>query len=178
MARFTMDIGELNGNTRKTEDYLYKLQKQLEYMFSHLTPEDNYSDEAKAIYVSASERQASNDSSIAELRAIMVAQNAVINAINRSSETETINSDRVSFEDARIKGAIIEGSKYNIDSNGITIAGGSFSGSLNNQGATLGPLSIDASDAHIGAYAIAAALTDIYQKLVNLDARVTALENQ
>jgi len=56
--------------------------------------------------------------------------------------------------------------------------GSDHSGSINNSGATLGPLSIDASDAHIGTYAIAAALTDIYQKLVNLDARVTALENQ
>lgn len=48
MAIFTSDIGIEQD---KVADYLYQLNENLTYMFNNLTPEDNYSEEARLSYV-------------------------------------------------------------------------------------------------------------------------------
>lgn len=44
---------------REVSDYLYELNENLTYMFNNLTPEDNYSEEARLIYVERGEHIAS-----------------------------------------------------------------------------------------------------------------------
>lgn len=53
MAVFTSDsVDSLNSvGDKKLRSYLYKLNEDLIYMFNNLTPEDNYSDTARLVYV-------------------------------------------------------------------------------------------------------------------------------
>ncbi len=53
MAVFTSDsVDRLNSiEDRKIRAYLYKLNEDLTYMFNNLTPEDNYSELARLVYV-------------------------------------------------------------------------------------------------------------------------------
>lgn len=48
MAIFTSDIG---NDSKRVADYLYQLNENLTYMFNNLTPEDNYSEDAKLQYI-------------------------------------------------------------------------------------------------------------------------------
>jgi hypothetical protein len=43
---------------RDVAEYLYELNENLTYMFTHLTPEDNYSEDARLIYVQRGQRLA------------------------------------------------------------------------------------------------------------------------
>lgn len=56
MATFTQ-ITELND--QRVADYLYELNENLSYMFNHLSPEDNYSEDARLIYVQRGKRLSS-----------------------------------------------------------------------------------------------------------------------
>ena len=57
MAVFTSDsVDRLNSiGDRKIRSYLYKLNEDLTYMFNNLTPEDNYSELARLVYVADKE---------------------------------------------------------------------------------------------------------------------------
>lgn len=56
MATFTQ-ITELND--QRVADYLYELNENLSYMFNNLSPEDNYSENARLIYVQRGKRLSS-----------------------------------------------------------------------------------------------------------------------
>lgn len=60
MAVFTSDsVDRLNSiEDRKIRSYLYKLNEDLAYMFNNLTPEDNYSELARLVYVADRENVA------------------------------------------------------------------------------------------------------------------------
>lgn len=60
MAVFTSDtVDRLNSiEDRKIRSYLYKLNEDLTYMFNNLTPEDNYSEMARLVYVEDKENVA------------------------------------------------------------------------------------------------------------------------
>lgn len=60
MAVFTLDsVDRLNSiEDRKIRSYLYKLNEDLTYMFNNLTPEDNYSELARLVYVADRENVA------------------------------------------------------------------------------------------------------------------------
>ena len=55
MAIFTQDTAD----SSKIESYLYELNENLTYMFNNLTPEENYSEAARLIYVQRGQRLAS-----------------------------------------------------------------------------------------------------------------------
>lgn len=55
MAIFTQDTVD----SSKIESYLYELNENLTYMFNNLTPEENYSEAARLIYVQRGQRLAS-----------------------------------------------------------------------------------------------------------------------
>ena len=55
MAIFTQDTAD----SSKIESYLYELNENLTYMFNNLTPEENYSEDARLIYAQRGERLAS-----------------------------------------------------------------------------------------------------------------------
>ncbi len=60
MAVFTSDsVDRLNNiDDRKIRSYLYKLNEDLTYMFNNLTPEDNYSEMARLVYIQDRENYA------------------------------------------------------------------------------------------------------------------------
>lgn len=60
MAVFTSDsVDRLNSiEDRKIRSYLYKLNEDLAYMFNNLTPEDNYSELARLVYIADRENVA------------------------------------------------------------------------------------------------------------------------
>lgn len=55
MAVFTQGIVDNLSDTRVAE-YLYELNENLTYMFNNLTPEDNYSEDARLLYVQRGKR--------------------------------------------------------------------------------------------------------------------------
>lgn len=198
MARFTMDTGGLN-DAKKIEAYLYKLNKNLEYMFSHLTPEENYSEEAKAVYVASGARQSASESEIASLRAAMVDRENVIYFINASPEAEKIGADRISIDGIESANGSLrigrDGSVYliakisasDIDSSDITIGGsgngkitlknasGTEIGHMDKTGAAVHGFSVGTSDASLAyngiTYPIGATLADLLARVAALEAR-------
>ena len=54
-----MALFSQNTVDRDVTEYLYELNENLTYMFTHLTPEDNYSEEARLIYAQRGKRIAS-----------------------------------------------------------------------------------------------------------------------
>ena len=55
MAIFTQDTGD----NKKIEAYLYELNENLTYMFNNLSPEENYSEQARLTYVQRGEKLSS-----------------------------------------------------------------------------------------------------------------------
>lgn len=100
MALFTMDTAGPNfdGDLSKVESYLYKLDRDLRYMFTHLTPEENYSEDARLIYVANGERQASIEVSLDQINLEMVKKDEVVSAINLSEEGVKIQGSKISLE--------------------------------------------------------------------------------
>jgi hypothetical protein len=57
MAQFTQSTaGSLVSDDGRVADYLYELNENLSYMFNNLTPEDNYSEDARLTYVQRGKR--------------------------------------------------------------------------------------------------------------------------
>jgi hypothetical protein len=57
MAQFTQStVGSLVSDDGRVADYLYELNENLSYMFNNLTPEDNYSEDARLTYVQRGKR--------------------------------------------------------------------------------------------------------------------------
>ena len=59
MAAFNISsIGsvESSSDLKKVKSYLYKLSEELDYMFNNLTPEDNFSEMARVVYVEQGEK--------------------------------------------------------------------------------------------------------------------------
>ena len=65
MALFSMDIGiDATDDLKKVKSYLYMLDEQLKYMFSNLSPEDNWNDSAKLIFAENNEKIATLEVSV------------------------------------------------------------------------------------------------------------------
>ena len=59
MAAFNISsIGNIESDSdlKKVKSYLYKLSEELDYMFNNLTPEDNFSETARVVYVEQGEK--------------------------------------------------------------------------------------------------------------------------
>lgn len=129
MAQFHMDTGELNGvrgDTTKIESYLYKLNRQLEYMFNNLTPEDNYSEQARLTYVSDGERQASIETALDGIKLTYVSKDNIISSINLSEETAAIEAPKIKLE-----GLVTVNGYFKIGLDGsIEATNGAFSGDI------------------------------------------------
>lgn len=129
MAQFHMDTGELNGfrgDTSKIESYLYKLNRQLEYMFNNLTPEDNYSEQARLTYVSDGERQASLEVALDGIKLSYVSKDNIISSINLSEEMAAIEAPKIKLE-----GLVTVNGYFKIGLDGsIEATNGAFSGDI------------------------------------------------
>lgn len=129
MAQFHMDTGELNGvrgDTSRIESYLYKLNRQLEYMFNNLTPEDNYSEQARLTYVADGERQASIEVALDGIKLSYVSKDNIISSINLSEEMVAIEASKIKLE-----GLVTVNGYFKIGLDGsIEATNGAFSGDI------------------------------------------------
>ena len=126
MALFTMDTAGLSGDTQKIESYLYKLNQNLEYMFAHLNPEDNFSEEARLIYVAQGDRQSKIEVSLEQIDLRMVDKDNVIAAINLSEEGVKIQGEKISME-----GVVTVNNYFRVNLDGsIEATNGQFSGNI------------------------------------------------
>ena len=75
------DISSID-DMQKVRDYLYKLNKNLTYMFNNLTPEDNYSEMARLTLVTDGERQASIEATLEGINLNYVSKDGIVSAIN------------------------------------------------------------------------------------------------
>ena len=122
MAQFSMGI----GSNEKVEAYLYRLTQQLEYMFSHLSPEDNFDENARLIYVTNGERQTAMELSLEGISLSMVDKDNVVSAINLSKEGVKIQGDKITLE-----GVITANSDFRITLDGSMEArNGTFQGDI------------------------------------------------
>lgn len=91
------DISSID-DMQKVRDYLYKLNKNLKYMFNNLTPEDNYSELARLTMVTDGERQATLEATLEGINLNYVAKSGVVSAINLSEELVQIDASKIKLE--------------------------------------------------------------------------------
>ena len=149
MAIFTSNtVDRLSSiGDQKIRSYLYKLNEDLNYMFSNLTPEDNYSNEALAVMAKQAEsvaeltvRADGIDMSVAELNGSVsslslridgielsyVSKDRIISAINLSDEGVKIQGDKITLE-----GVVTANNNFKINLDGsIEAKNGRFSGTI------------------------------------------------
>ena len=110
----------------KVQSYLYRLEKQLKYMFSNLEPDENYTEQARLIYVANQEKQASIEVSLDHINLEMVRKDEVVSAINLSEEGVKILGDKISLE-----GVVTVNSRFKIGLDGSMEANnGIFQGDI------------------------------------------------
>ena len=132
MAQFTAATGTPD-DLRKVEAYIYKLNRDLEYMFSHLTPEDNYSPEAYNKWISDGEKAVQLRVDVDEISATMVTKDGVVAAINLSEDGVKIQGAKIS-----LNGAVSVNNSTGVptvtidpETGAITANSGVFKGSIN-----------------------------------------------
>lgn len=91
------DISSID-DMQKVRDYLYKLNKNLKYMFNNLTPEDNYSELARLTLVTDGERQATIEATLEGINLNYVSKDGVVSAINLSEELIQIDASKIKLE--------------------------------------------------------------------------------
>ena len=115
--------GDINGldDIKKVQDYLIKLDRNLKYMFANLDPEDNYSDQARLIYVADQERQASIEVSLEQISLNYVSKNGVVSAINLSDENIQISAEKI-----RLEGVVTVNGNFKVGLDGSIEANNGF----------------------------------------------------
>lgn len=129
MAQYNLgsagDISSIN-DFHKVQQYLYKMNENLRYMFNNLTPEDNYSEQARLTYVADGERQSTIEVTLDHINLQMVDKDEVVSAINMSKEQVKILAEKIALE-----GLVTVNSYFQIGLDGsITARNGKFSGNI------------------------------------------------
>ena len=91
------DISSID-DMQKVRDYLYKLNKNLKYMFNNLTPEDNYSELARLTMVTDGKRQATIETTLENINLNYVSKDGIISAINLSEGLARISAEKIQLE--------------------------------------------------------------------------------
>lgn len=133
MAIFTSNtVDRLSSiGDQKIRSYLYKLNEDLNYMFSNLTPEDNYSKEALAVMAKERDTIAELSVSVDGIFMNYLKGDSLISSIALDDSGVTIKADKISLE-----GLVTANSNFKILLDGsIEAKNGSFSGKID--GATI-----------------------------------------
>ena len=110
----------------KIKSYLYRQNELLKYMFSNLTPEDNYSSDAYEKFLEDGDQQTRLSVSLDQISAEMITSGNIVSAINLSREGVKIKGDRISLE-----GLVTVNSYFRVGLDGsIEARNGMFSGHL------------------------------------------------
>lgn len=153
MAQFTTGIGQTD-DLKKVQDYLYKLNKDLEYMFSHLTPEDNYSEPAYTKYIQDGEKVVQLETSVDGVKMMVKNNETNYNAslqvlaglLNLSASTPAgqssmvLSGDKITLSTGKF---IVNSKNLSVDAQGnatfsgaLNAASGTFAGDLQAAGGT------------------------------------------
>ena len=129
MATYTpgsaSDLDSLDS-IKKVQEYLIKLERKLDYMFNNLSPDDNYSENARLIMVEDGERQASIEVSLNKIALNYVSKDGVVSAINLSDETAQIKANKIQLE-----GVVTVNGNFKVGLDGsIEAHNGKFSGDI------------------------------------------------
>lgn len=129
MAAFNqLSAGDISSidDLQKVRDYLYKLNKNLTYMFNNLTPEDNYSELARLTLVTDGERQASIETTLENINLNYVSKDGIISAINLSEGLAKIKAEKIQLE-----GSVTVNGYFKIGLDGsIEAKNGKFTGDI------------------------------------------------
>lgn len=157
MAVFTPDsAGNLSNLTdlKKVQEYLYRMNEQLQYMFRNLTPEDNNASGTPSLsYATGQTVKIIIDGN--ELDVVLA--DDVIKAINASVETAKIAAGRISINGIASAGnrfvvggdgvpTLKDGSMTNMDISSSDITGGTIAGSAIANGTMAGTAISDATE--------------------------------
>lgn len=167
MATFNLGSAGNVQDLKQVKSYLYKLEEQLKYMFANLDPEENFDSRAKLIYAANAERQAALEVALEGITASYVTKetlsqlaltedqaslrfvnkDGVVSAINASSETVSIQANKISLE-----GTVTANQYFKIKQDGsMEAVSGKFSGELTIGGQNQGILKIkNSSNADVG----------------------------
>lgn len=139
------DISSID-DMQKVRDYLYKLNKNLKYMFNNLTPEDNYSELARLTMVTDGQRQATIEATLDSISLNYVSKDNVISAINLSEGLAKIEAEKIQLE-----GVVTVNGYFKVGLDGsITARNGKFSGSISGSDIALG--GVGGGDGYIVVY--------------------------
>ena len=139
------DISSID-DMQKVRDYLYKLNKNLKYMFNNLTPEDNYSELARLTMVTDGKRQATIEATLEGISLNYVSKDNVISAINLSEGLAKIEAEKIQLE-----GVVTVNGYFKVGLDGsITAKNGKFSGSISGSDIALG--GVGGGDGYIVVY--------------------------
>lgn len=139
------DISSID-DMQKVRDYLYKLNKNLKYMFNNLTPEDNYSELARLTMVTDGQRQASIETTLEGINLNYVSKDGVVSAINLSEELIQIDASKIKLE-----GMVTVNGYFKVGLDGsIEARNGKFSGSISGSDIALG--GVGGGDGYIVVY--------------------------
>ena len=129
MATFNqLSAGDISSidDLQKVRDYLYKLNENLTYMFNNLTPEDNYSEQARLVMVTDGERQATIETALSGIQLNYVSKDGIVSAINLSEETAQIKAEKIKLE-----GVVTVNGNFKVGLDGsIEANNGKFSGDI------------------------------------------------
>ena len=128
MAQYTSDISRIKDtkDLQMLKDYIYKMDKNLEYMFYHLTPEDNYSQDAYNKVIADSEKMVQFGMDIDGIRMTMVTKDGVVAAINLSEEGVKIQGTKIALE-----GVVTANNYFKINLDGsMEATNGTFTGTI------------------------------------------------
>ena len=83
---------------KKVQEYLIKQERKLDYMFNNLTPEDNYSEQARLTMVTDGQRQATIETTLQGIKLNYVSKDGIVSAINLSEEMIQIEASKIKLE--------------------------------------------------------------------------------
>ena len=83
---------------KKVQEYLIKQERKLDYMFNNLTPDENYSEQARLTMVTDGQRQATIETTLQGIQLNYVSKDGIVSAINLSEEMIQIEASKIKLE--------------------------------------------------------------------------------
>ena len=129
-------VSDLNSldSIKKVQEYLIKQERKLDYMFNNLTPEENYSEQARLTMVTDGQRQATIETTLQGIQLNYVSKDGIVSAINLSEEMIQIEASKI-----RLEGMVTVNGYFKVGLDGsIEARNGKFSGSITGSDIALG----------------------------------------
>lgn len=111
---------------KKVQEYLIKQERKLDYMFNNLTPDENYSEQARLTMVTDGQRQATIETTLQGIQLNYVSKDGIVSAINLSEEMIQIEASKIKLE-----GVVTVNGNFKVGLDGsIEATNGKFKGDI------------------------------------------------